>query len=636
MSSNKKLKKSKPGKSQKILPSKPESERTAQQKLKAEKQWKGPGHLKPVLPGSWLMNTGIFFLFVIGTAILYAGDLHLDFFKIDDQQYVVNNPWIRSINPENINHILSNSYFVNYSPVHLFSYIVDYAIGGSNAYGFHLSSNIWAGLGAGFVYLVGLALTGRRIVAVLAAVLFVVHPVHVEAIAWISSRKDLVATAFILPSLLAYLYYRRGGKTSIRWYIASLILFLFAIGGKLSVAVFPAVFFAIDLFLEKRLLIKSLIDKIPFLLIAIGFAMAVSSAQPGTGVHPDAAVPAMAFGQSMWLLTGFGKYVIYRVAPQPTEMGGEIIAAIILISVFLAPLFIRRRFPLLVILIYWILFTFLPTQVLSFAYPVSDRYLFLPSVAATILIASIVINASERLGRRGLIAASVFLLALAFLWGNNTFRYLSEWKDSRSVWYGAKEKSSDPQVYYNLGWHYMDMAARFGTSPRKAPLPETEAKEFASAVWKEDPRLPALLSEFSTGKHNGLTEKAFQEDLRKLAWDDLEQSLVKKERHIMPDLFFHRGLLLLDQGDSKGARKEFLAGIQEASRLAFTEGRQEILINIYYNLGVLEWGITEYKEALRWLLLAEQEQNQFNRKVIPDLTTHRKRLEEIIATLSKK
>ena len=124
--------------------------------------------------------------------------------------------------------------------------------------------------------------------------------------------------------------------------------------------------------------------------------------------------------------------------------------------------------------------------------------------------------------------------------------------------------------------------------------------------------------------------------MRKLAWDDLEQSLVKKERHIMPDLFFHRGLLLLDQGDSKGARKEFLAGIQEASRLAFTEGRQEILINIYYNLGVLEWGITEYKEALRWLLLAEQEQNQFNRKVIPDLTTHRKRLEEIIATLSKK
>jgi len=127
----------------------------------------------------------------------------------------------------------------------------------------------------------------------------------------------------------------------------------------------------------------------------------------------------------------------------------------------------------------------------------------------------------------------------------------------------------------------------------------------------------------------------FQEHLRTVAWDDLEQALAKKGRHIMPDLYFHRGLLLLDQGDSKGARKEFMAGIQEASQLAFTEGKQEVLINLYYNLGVLEWGVTEYKEALKWLLMAEQEQNQFNRKVIPDLTSHRKRLEEIIATISK-
>src|SRR4030095_13651395 len=102
-----------------------------------------------ILPGSWQFNTGIFFLFVIVTAFLYSGDLHLGFFRVDDQQYIVRNPWIQGVTAENISNILSKPYFVNYSPVHLFSYMIDFAIGGLNAFVFHMSSNIWAGIVAG-------------------------------------------------------------------------------------------------------------------------------------------------------------------------------------------------------------------------------------------------------------------------------------------------------------------------------------------------------------------------------------------------------------------------------------------------------------------------------------------------------
>ena len=84
------------------------------------------------------------------------------------------------------------------------------------------------------MYLVALDLTQQRITAIVAALLFVVHPAHVEAVAWISSRKDLVAAAFVLPCVLAYLKYRPRGAMG--WYIASLLLFLFALLGKLSVA----------------------------------------------------------------------------------------------------------------------------------------------------------------------------------------------------------------------------------------------------------------------------------------------------------------------------------------------------------------------------------------------------------------
>src|SRR5262249_37917267 len=155
-----------------------------------------------------------------------------------------------------------------------------YALAGLNAFAFHLSSNLWAGLVAGCVFLVALALTGRRPVALAAAALFVVHPAHVEAVAWISSRKDLVAAAFALPSLLTYLRYRPGGARGGGWYGVSLLLFLPAVSGKLSVATFPLLFLAIDLFVEGRPLVRSLPDKLPFPAAAGCVAMVAAAAQP--------------------------------------------------------------------------------------------------------------------------------------------------------------------------------------------------------------------------------------------------------------------------------------------------------------------------------------------------------------------
>src|SRR5437667_3546396 len=200
---------------------------------------------RSILPGPWPANVLAFLLFVVATLVLYSSDLRLGFFSVDDSGYVVNNPWIRSFSAKNLGHILGAPYFANYSPVHLLSYTLDYAFAGASAPAFHLSSNLWAGLVAGSVFLVALALTRRRPVALAAAALFVAHPAHVEAVAWISSRKDLVAAAFALPSLLAYLRYRRGGAAAARWYAASLFLFLLALAGKLSVATFPAVFLAL-------------------------------------------------------------------------------------------------------------------------------------------------------------------------------------------------------------------------------------------------------------------------------------------------------------------------------------------------------------------------------------------------------
>src|ERR1044072_4402786 len=101
---------------------------------------------------------------------LYSGDLRLGFFRIDDPQYVIANTWIQGLTWEHVRQILSSSYYLNYSPLHLFSYMLDHAIAGLSAYAFHLSNNLWVGIVAGFVYLVALALTQHRLTAIAAAV----------------------------------------------------------------------------------------------------------------------------------------------------------------------------------------------------------------------------------------------------------------------------------------------------------------------------------------------------------------------------------------------------------------------------------------------------------------------------------
>jgi protein O-mannosyl-transferase len=607
----------------------PASRRSAVEKWqdKARKTKPDPVYL-PVLPGSWRFNSGVVLLCIVSAATLYAADLHLGFFRIDDQQYVVSNPWIQGVTWKHLIQILSNPYYLNYSPLHLLSYTLDYAVGGLNAYAFHLSSNIWAGVVAGFVYLVALALTRRHITAVAAALLFVVHPVHVEAVAWISNRKDLVAAAFVLFCVLAYLKYRQRG--AIGWYVVSLLLFALALLGKLSVATFPAVLLLLDLVIEKRPLTRALIDKIPFLVLSALVAIAVQYAQPSTGLQFELATHAKAFLQSLWLLSGLGHYVIYRVPPGQRGDVFTLIGLAILAGLFVLPWLFRKRYPIVTVSIYWILLTYLPTQVLPFSYPVADRYLFLPSVGAVILIAWLLIETTERLPRWKVASATGLVVVVSFIWFTKTVSYLSEWQDPRSVWFAATQKSDDVHVYYELGWEYREKAASFGMRPKNAPLPPEEAKHYAAVVWKDDPRLPQLLTELAENQHSGPVEKEFKEYLLANAAENFDKALTRKGAHIIPDLFLNRGVCFVDRGDMESAKKEFLVGVEEASELPYSEGQQEALIACHYNLAVVEQKLGHSKEALSWIRLAEEEQDKLGRTVLPEITVGRQKLESIV------
>ena len=100
----------------------------------------------------------------------------------------------------------------------------------------------------------------------------------------------------------------------------------------------------------------------------------------------------------------------------------------------------------------------------------------------------------------------------------------------------------------------------------------------------------------------------------------------------MPNLYFRRGLILSDGNDLQGARKEFLAAAEEASRFPLAETRQEFLVRSHNALGIVAWNERQYTEAMGWLTMAEEEQTRAGGNWVPDLTANRKRLEGIIGS----
>ena len=154
----------------------------------------------------------------------------------------------------------------------------------------------------------------------------------------------------------------------------------------------------------------------------------------------------------------------------------------------------------------------------------------------------------------------------------------------------------------------------------------------ANDVWSSDSRLQPLLLEWKAGQRGGPVEKAFQENLRALAWELLERGLRTKGDRPMASLYFRRGMVLGVRGNLDGARKEFLVALDEASRETDINAQHEMIVVSHDALGVLAMTANDYREALRWFQMAEAEQARFGGRWVTDITAKRQRMEKLIAS----
>jgi len=206
-----------------------------------------------------------FFLFAF-SILLFAPSINYDFLYWDDDQQITENPYIKTINKENVLH---NVYQERFTAFTLFTYMLDYKFYNLNPTYYRLVNIILHGINVLLVFWLVWLIFGKIEIAFLTALLFACHPLRVESVVWISERKDLLFTFW---GLLAFLSYRKFIISKNVFFLALVLAFsLISSYSKIQGLLIPFSLFLIDYWYERRISINMIFEKIFIFIFVIFF-----------------------------------------------------------------------------------------------------------------------------------------------------------------------------------------------------------------------------------------------------------------------------------------------------------------------------------------------------------------------------
>lgn len=224
----------------------------------------------------------IYLLLFISCLLVYFNSFQNELiYNWDDAGYILKNPYIDSLSWQNIKDIFSNFYFSNYQPLTLIVYAVIFKFVGTKVFLYHFVQFIFHVLNTFLVYKFISLLQNKKWISIGVALLFAVHPMHVESVAWISEMKDVLYTFFFLLALITYHYYVNKPDKKTKWYLWTIFLFILSLLSKPSAVIFSVVLLAMDLYYERLWRWRTWVEKIPFFLLSLGFGIITILAQEG-------------------------------------------------------------------------------------------------------------------------------------------------------------------------------------------------------------------------------------------------------------------------------------------------------------------------------------------------------------------
>ena len=416
-------------------------------------------------------------LLAVVTFALYFPAVNFDFVNADDPSYVTENPRVLAgLTLDGIRWA-----FTTWHPLTWLSLMLDAQLFGPKPSAFHTVNLFLHTANAALLFVVLRKLTKTLWLSAIVAALFAWHPLQAESVAWVSERKGLLSTLFGLSALYFYAAYAEKRLTAnvkplaSRSYWLSLTGFVLALMSKPMWVTLPVLLLLLDYWPLNRLRpgndfsprawFPLVVEKIPFLLLAIASSVATVLFQKSGGVLQTLGTYSMSsrienffVSYAHYLGKVFWPFSLATPYPRVFHWGAPILTASILLFVGLCfgAVCLRRKWPFVFVGWFWFLIALLPVNgmIQAGAQTVADRYAYVPLIGVFIVVVWGFHRLSDqRKVPRKIVAVAALVALVACI--ARTRDQLPHWKNSETLARHAIAVTKDNFLsYYSLGWYY--------------------------------------------------------------------------------------------------------------------------------------------------------------------------------------
>lgn len=417
--------------------------------------------MDPGAPDRKAVSIDLWALFAL-TVIVYIRCLFNGFVDFDDPGNILGNTLITHPTPAHLLAIWTDISARPYAPPVFTLYAVIHAVFGSSPAAFHAVSVLLHAMNAILVYLIVLRLFGYRIAALMAALLFALHPIHVDAVAWASGLKDVLSGTFALLSILAYWRYLESRRRSTL--MVSLLMYVLALLSKPIAALLPYLLLIVDYQQRRKDGSQELPEKAPFFAAAVLLGLVTWQTRGGHAMELMTQETSFYSQTNAWASIGFYLYKLIVPLKLSVLYASTYTTAWYVLTIGLSVAFVSMTCWMLMLSrdygfgLAW--FVLLATPILGFVpfgyvisvAPYANHYMYLADaglfVCAGLIIRDIYKRLETRQQKGYLFAAALVVLSLFSL--KTTLR-CGTWYSSQTLWTDAVKYNRSPNA--SLG-HY--------------------------------------------------------------------------------------------------------------------------------------------------------------------------------------
>ena len=393
-------------------------------------------------------------LLVAIDVIAYAPVVGYGLVEYDDQDYVADNPHVRAgITLRGVRWAFTTGHMANWHPLTWLSHMLDVQLFGANAGAYHAVNLLFHVLNTLLLFAVLERMSGSVGRSAVVAALFAVHPMHVESVAWVSERKDVLSTFFWLLTTWAYVAYVAAPRR--RSYVLVVACFALGLMSKPMLVTLPCVLLLLDYWPLRRPMRLDLIrEKIPLLAMAtVSSVVTVIVQRQGGAVMRLELVPlpvrvanalvsyAQYIRKMLWPVDLAAMYPLWRQMPDPVTLGAAV-GVLLLISATAVRLY--RRYPYVLVGWLWFVGTLVPVIgiVQVGVQSMADRYSYVPLVGLFVIVAWGSHDVAVRFpAARAPMRAAAAMLVVACTW--LALQQVRSWRSSEVLWRRAMAVTPD-------------------------------------------------------------------------------------------------------------------------------------------------------------------------------------------------